>query len=111
MISKETLLSACKKRIEKVEVPLEGGHVFVKSMTAQERDDYEITAMEIGAKTFSRAMMVIFSACDKDGNLIFSSDDIEAVKNMDASIVQPIFNKALDLSYFTAEDIEELEKN
>lgn len=111
MISKETLLSSCKRKIEKVNVPLDGGHVFVRSMTAKERDDYELASLETGNNNSSRVMMLLHTVCDKDGELIFSEDDIALIGEMDGAIVQPIYNKAVDLAYITKEDIEELEKN
>ena len=111
MISKTTLLSCNERRIEKVDLPLDGGHVFVRGLTAAERDGYEIASLETGHNSGSRVMMLIQTVCDESGELVFTSKDAEAIGNMDIRAVQPIYNKALEMAYFTEEDVKGLEKN
>ena len=109
MINKEDFFKV-KRKIEKVDVPALGGHVYVLQMTAQERDDYEALLYANTDNMGSRAIMVRCTACHEDGTLIFGNDDIEKLKEIPASILQPVFNKAVDLASFSKKDIEELEK-
>jgi len=109
MINKEDFFKV-KRKIEKVDVPGMKGHVYVLQMTAQERDDYEALLYADGENMGSRAIMVLRTACNEDGTLIFCNDDIEKLKAMPAALLQPIFNKAIDLASFSKKDIEELEK-
>jgi hypothetical protein len=111
MISKSTLLSCNERRIEKVDLPLDGDHVFVRSLTTSERDKYELASIETGLNSGSRVMMLIQTVCDESGELVFTEEDAEVVGAMDIRVSQPIYNKALDMAYFSEKDIKELEKN
>jgi len=111
MLTKDKLLSYTARRVEKVLVPMADGHVFVRGMTTQERDDHELFALENDSNSGTRVMMILNTACDEKGELIFTAEDIPALKVMDSAISQPIYSKACEMAYFTKEDVEELEKN
>jgi len=111
MLTKDRLLSFCFRRVEKIEVPMAGGHVFVRAMSTQERDEHELFSMKNDSNSGSRVMMILNTACDEKGELIFSADDIPMIEKMDIAVSQPIYAKAIDMAYFTEEDVEELEKN
>ena len=41
LLTKDAILQAQDSKLEKLEVPEWGGHVFIKSMSGTERDNFE----------------------------------------------------------------------
>lgn len=99
----------------KVSVPEWGGDVYVRMMTAKDRDAFEsqiVTARENGEKVENmRALLAVLCVVDDKGARIFGDDDIEAVGKKSASALDRIFTAARDLNGMTAKDVEDLEKN
>lgn len=90
--------------------------VFVREMSARERDIYEASMFK-GKKTKvlnlidGRAKMVVAVACDADGNAIFQPEDVEWLTLKPVGFINRIFAAASELNNFTEEDEEELVKN
>lgn len=116
-LTKEQILGASDIQIKKVEIPEWNGFVFVKGMTAKERDDFEASIIRMNGKVRKvdmrdlRAKLVSKSICDEDGKLLFDEKDIKELGEKSASAVQRIFTVAQELSGLTDEDAEELLKN
>lgn len=116
-LSREDILGASDIQIKKVKIPEWGGHVYVKGMTAKERDDFEASIIRMNGKVRKvdmrdlRAKLVSKSICDEDGKLLFDEKDIKELGEKSASAVQRIFTVAQELSGLTDEDAEELLKN
>lgn len=116
-LTKEQILGASDIQIKKVEIPEWNGFVFVKGMTAKERDGFEASIIRMNGKVRKvdmrdlRAKLVSKSICDKDGKLLFDEKDIKELGEKSASAVQRIFTVAQELSGLTDEDAEELLKN
>lgn len=96
------------------------GDIYVRSMTGKSRDSYEgaIYLAEQNAKKTGkgsrldnlRANMMVASACDEDGNLLFDAADAEWLGDKSAAVLDRIYDAANKLSGISAEDIEEMEK-
>lgn len=116
-LTKEQILGASDIQIKKVEIPEWNGFVFVKGMTAKERDCFEASIIRMNGKVRKvdmrdlRAKLVSKSICDEDGKLLFDEKDIKELGEKSASAVQRIFTVAQELSGLTDEDAEELLKN
>ena len=113
-LSKQDILDAQDRGLVKVSVPEWGGHVYVQSMTALERDAFEESlAGENKRRNLGnlRARLVVKCACDDKGNRIFTADDAAGLGAKCAAPVDRIFEAARRLSGMTDEDVEELEKN
>lgn len=120
LINKEEL----RKRVpivrkEKVEVPEwgEGAFVFVRELTAAALDYFEsFIVPEGGVPADERRMKyenfrvryIVLSACDEEGNLVFSSEDEPWLGATEASIIQRLFLAAKKVNRV---DLAELEKN
>jgi hypothetical protein len=117
ILTREQILEARDMRVEKVKVPEWGGEVFVRSLTAAERDDFEgsIVTRDGSKLDFSianiRAKLVARTVCDEAGNRIFTDADILLLGEKSAEPVDRIYDVAQRLSGLSDKDMEELEKN
>lgn len=114
MLTKEQLLAS---KIDLEEVKLDGGTVFVRGMTATERDQWEQLVLYQRKKSPTescdqfRAALVVRTVCNDKGERLFSDKEIEAVGKMSAKIVDKLWDVAARLSGITEKAMEDLEKN
>jgi len=113
ILNKEQILQAKDCVTETVSVPEWGGDVLVRTLTGQERDEYEFALLGMGKKNFTnaRARLAALTIVDEKGNRLFTDKDIHALGKKSGKSLQRIFNVAQRLNNVTDEDIEELEKN
>jgi hypothetical protein len=122
-LGKEMLLSKASLKIEKVE--LSNGHVFIREMTGKEKDVWELSMVkkirtgdkknpiqyETTLENF-RAKLAVVTLCNKEGDLIFGANDIEALNSaIKASDLEKIVEKAQELNAISEQDKEEILKN
>lgn len=88
LLDRAAVLATVDLQIEPVDVPEWGGRLFVRVMSARERDRYELTlARQRDAGAWNiRALMVACGACDQHGRALFAVSDVEALgdKSVDA---------------------------
>lgn len=100
-------------RLEPVETPI--GVVFVRSMPAGKRDEFEqMAAFANRDKTpvkNVRAFAVIACACNETGEKIFGDSDAAELSELPTEVLDPIFNKALELSGLSPDALEDAKKN
>ena len=122
-LSRESLLQ--KDVLKKEKVELTKGYVFVREMTASEKNDFEMSMLKqirtgnpknpVSYETTLenyRTKLVVCTLCDEEGNLLFTKKDIQLLsQNMSASNMEKIADKASELNAITKEDREELLKN
>ncbi len=109
MLTKEHILAISDVKIEKVEVPEWGGHVYVRSMTASHRDEFESEQLK-HPNVDIRARMAVYCLCDEAGNLLFTPTDIKVLGTKSAAALDHIFFKAVEMSRVSQDDIETLKK-
>lgn len=111
MLTREAILSVAPSLPrEEVEVESWGGSVYVRGMTAGERDRFEVLLADGKRKDF-RATLVVFSVCDEAGKLVFSEKDIPTLTAQPCQALDAVSGVALRLSGFTSADTDALRKN
>ena len=120
-LTKDQILSADDITIEVVDVSEWGGKVNVKSMTGSDRDKFEMLIVNAKVKDGElirdakfehyRAKLCSLCMCGKDGELLFTQEDVTALGNKSAAAIQRVFNVASRLNKITPEDVEEVVKN
>ena len=114
ILTKEQILQAQDIKKEKVEVPEWGGAVYVKTMTAAEKDKFEKSVMgKPGSEPDIegvRAKMLAQTIVDEQGKLLFTLEEVDLLSAKAARACDRIFAVAQRLSGFTAEDVEDLAK-
>lgn len=115
LTSKHDILSV-KDTKEPVElnVPEWNDTVFLRWPTANARDEWEVYCRDNAQKPrrIWRAKLASLLVCDKDGRLLFTSDDdIERLGEKNAAAVNRIWERGIRMMTVTEEEVKELEKN
>lgn len=91
--------------------------VWVRVMTAAERDAYEASCIERRGDNYERnlanvrAKLVCRCAVDEAGNRIFADADAEALGRKSAAVLDRLYETASRLNRLRAKDAEDLAKN
>jgi hypothetical protein len=109
MLTREQILAADDLPREQVEVPEWGGSVWVRTLTVGQREQWEQTVERHKGNT--AATIVVMTACDETGSLLFTEADIPALSAKSAGAVNRIMDVATKLAKVSKEDQEELKKN
>ncbi len=103
---REQLLSQTSRVIEPVVTPC--GLTFVRSLTAGEKDRYDLEARKDGKY---RCRLVLAACCTEDGRPEFGAQDLPAIDALPVHAIEPIVEAAMRVNRFTEADAEELRKN
>lgn len=112
-LTKDQILAADDLDLLKIEVPEWKGCVYCRVMSVGERDSYErewIGKKETGVENF-RTKFLQRVLCTKDGELLFTCDEIAALSKKSARVMGRLWDKAMKHNHLMAEDVEELAKN
>lgn len=102
------LSAARDNRPKYEELDVEGlGKVFVKRLTAGERDAYEAS----GGKTHRRTQILVHFCFDERGARIFSEDDTNELEQLDPTLIDPVCECALRSNGYTKKEQDALLKN
>ena len=113
ILTRDAIRQCQDLKTEEVFIPEWGGSVFVRSMTALERDKLETETVK-GRKVNIvglRARVAILTVVDREGHQLFTDDDYVWLKQKNAAALNRIFEVASRLSGITEGDIDEMEKN
>lgn len=117
VLTKEQILSSDDLERELVDVPEWGGEVWVRTLRARERDQFEAESLQKKGENYEtnfrnlRARLVALTMVDEEGNLLFKGKDVEALGNKSARAMDRVFSVAQRLNGIGKHDIEELTKN
>lgn len=96
---------------EMVDVP-GVGMVEVRGLTAAGRDEWEQRIYNAKGKTLSNMRASLVALClFEDGKRIFEANDVSALGELPASVVDHLWEVSAKLSGLGANDKDELEKN
>ena len=118
VLTREEILAVPDVAIERLEVPEWGGVVYLKAMTARQRDAYEVSCLRTnkqGKREFDgrnvRAKLASLTLVDAGGTRLFSEEDMAALGRKSAKALDRIFDAATDMNGISARDREALEGN
>ena len=111
-LSIEQILQASDDAVEKVPVPEWGGHVFVRTISADERDTFELSFAEREDKRGMRAALVAAALCDETGTPQQTTPaQIQALGGKASGPLDRVFTAVMRLNKMQPNDIEEEAKN
>ena len=109
----DDILNSNDLKYEKVEVPEWGGFVYVKMMSAKERDAWEYAnyVNKENAIRNVRGSLLQKTICNVEGKLIFKEEHAEQLGEKGSSAVERVFSVAQKLNKLRASDLEDMTKN
>lgn len=99
---------------EEVEVPALGGTVFVRRITAGDRDDFESSLRRIKGVDYDkqRALIAVMVTTDADGEPLFGPGDLKFLSDLPVAYLEPILDAHRRINVTLGRDeAAELEKN
>lgn len=123
-LTRDQILSADDLPRKKIYIPEWKDHVWIKTLSAKERDIWEAMCVEIGkclseggdmskySSLSVKATLAFHSLCDEDGKRLFTDPkDIDRLNQKSGSALDKIAEEAEAFNEISEKDIEELEKN
>jgi hypothetical protein len=109
----QILAAADRPQPVRVQVPEWSGFVYVREMTAGERDRYEKQLIDsrAGGPFLPRAWLAVLTICDAEGKRLFADDQAGEIAKRSAAALDRVFDAASALNGLGAGDIEDAEKN
>jgi hypothetical protein len=117
LLTREAIFAADDLTKELVNVPEWGGDVYLRTLTAGERERWEETNLTRKGNDSKvnlinlQASLVALTAVDEAGVHLFTAADIPALNGKSSVALQRLFSKALELNRVGKQDVEELVKN
>jgi hypothetical protein len=116
-LSKADILGASDLPTASVNVPQWGGDVQIRTLNGVEREELEKRIQRfkqtsgVSAKSAVRAVAVVMSAVDDNGQPLFSDVDTEALALKSGAALDLIFDEILEHNGMTKRAAEDLAKN
>lgn len=114
MLTRDEILGLEDRKPAKVAVPEWGTDVYVRPMSASERDALDMETFERReAKKPSnfRSRLAVRVICREDGERLFNNDDADALGKKSQIAIDRIVDAASRSNALTDKDIDALEKN
>jgi hypothetical protein len=117
-LTRDEILKADDLKTEDVNVPEWGGTVRIKTLTGNERDEYEFRMVGSNGQDRDenirkiRSYLLCAVLVDEAGNLMFPAiNDIERIGQKSSKALQRVFDRAAAMNGLNKEDVESLAKN
>lgn len=86
--------------------------IYVKQMSGRDSEEYiEATNEAHGGYKQRNAKILVCSICDKDGNRLFTNDDIEALQDKNSRVMNRLVEDIVKINFKSADEIEDEAKN
>ena len=111
-LSIEDILRIDDQQMREVPVPEWGGSVFVRTISADARDRFEVAFADKCKTGGVRALLVAEALCDESGKLLGPTPaEIAALGHKAAGPMDRVFEAAMQLNGMRQADLEATEKN
>lgn len=117
-LTKADLFNNRPMPVKLVDVPDLGGHVYVRTLTAAEKDAYEASQVKVGKDgdlepqlanaSGNLAALVI---CDEQGRRLFEDDDAGELGRLPAPVLAPIVAEARKINGMNRKAVEDAKGN
>lgn len=116
-LTKEQILGCSDIETREVDIPQWGGKILLRSLNGLEREQLEgriqkfANTGSVSKKGVVRAVSLIMTAVDEQGNFLFTLDDAETLALKSAAPLDIAFDVILEMNHMSKKDAEDLEKN
>lgn len=109
-LSADDILSSNDLKIDKLDVPEWGGHVYIQAMDGFRRDKFEELSTGKNSKHIL-AKLVAMCVCDEKGRPIFTEKQIAEINKKSAAALNRVTNKIMEMNVMSDSDIDDIAKN
>jgi hypothetical protein len=112
-LTRDEFLSLPNDKIMQVLLP-DNLTICVREMSGLDRERFELACYnrsESDDLYSGRALLTIFCACNADGSLLFTEDDLDAVSRKPAALLDAIYRAAIELNVLGQDRVLALAKN
>lgn len=112
-INRADILAVQDAKCEPVECPEWGGTVYVRTITAKERDRWELLNENVKTSPGTanvRGSLLAMAICDEHGKSMFTMADAEALGAKSANVIDRLYEAAAKLNGIGNRDTEETKK-
>lgn len=113
-LNKHEILGATDSQVVSVEVPEWGGGVFIRVMSVGERDEYEnewLKTKDRGGMPNFRTKFLARTICTAAGERVFTDADIPELAKKSATVMNRLWQKAMEINALKESDVEALAGN
>ena len=113
-LDRDRIIGLSDSRVERVEVPEWGGHVYVRSLSVAELDRFRADGERRKATAGphdATVRLVVLAACDERGVPLFRPEDAETLRGRSVTAVERVGAAALRLNTVTEAAADAAEKN
>lgn len=113
-LDRDRIIGLSDSRVERVEVPEWGGHVYVRSLSVAELDRFRADgerAKGSAGPHDATVRLVVLAACDEGGAPLFRPEDAAALRGKCVTAVERVGAAALRLNTADAGTVDRAEKN
>lgn len=108
---RDKVLSIDDRKLEKMYVQEWDETIYLKTMTAKERDSYIQRSDKMESEAEKSALMIVTFVCESDGSRAFEEADIEKLADKNAAVIDRIIHEIIVLNGLDSDAIENAEKN
>ena len=107
-LTKQDILNSQDFELIELEIPEWGGKVYLRPFSLEQRERLEVAQKNPDATVHSlMGLTVAMSICDEDGNLLFTPDDVDTLKQKSSKAIQDIFSSVTELNGFSDKNADE----
>lgn len=112
ILTKDDILNAKDTKVIEIDAPEWGGKVFVRKWSAGDLDHYEKSILTNPRHDMTkRGLIAALSLSDAEGNKLFVLDDVEALSEKSAAVLNKVLDEAVRINALDDASQDELEKN
>ena len=117
LLGKEAIFAANDYRTEDVLVPEWGGTVRIQGLSGEARDRWEASLMVqrgnrmVPDTANARAKLIVMSAIDEDGELLFTMRDIQALGSKSGAAMERCYKAAARLSGLDDDELDKMTRD
>ena len=107
------LLTSLINKPKQIHIPEFDGDIYIRKISVGEQkqlSEYLEKEKEKGSDGNNMALSFVFGVCDKDGNLLFTHDDLDKINQIDFGAVLSVVKEINKLNGFD-ESMDDQEKN
>ena len=107
LLDRAAILAAKDFTVKTVQTPEWGGSIAIKSFDGATRSELIKPAKDGGGVPDDwMEQIIVASACDKDGNPLFTPEDLPALRKKNAVVLERIFTAAIELNGLSSDTVE-----